>query len=188
LGIGFFITMTVVMAFVVSSVNAMRDDEAEGYLDNLLVRPVGRLQWLWGRVGIIAVSVVVIGVLTSLVTWGATAVQHLDISGHALLLAGFNAMAPAAFTLGASIFALGWLPRLTSLIGYAVIAWSFLVQMISSGINLNHWILDTSIFHHVALAPAVDPNWRIVATLCGIGLAMAILGALRFRHRDLQAE
>jgi ABC-2 type transport system permease protein len=39
LGVVFLMVMTVLMAMAASGVNSMREDEAEGYLDNLLVRP-----------------------------------------------------------------------------------------------------------------------------------------------------
>jgi putative exporter of polyketide antibiotics len=65
--------------------------------------------------------------------------QGVAISFHDLLLAGLNAMAPAALVLGLGIFTLGVL-RATSPVVYAALAWSFLIDLLSSGLNLNHWI------------------------------------------------
>ncbi len=188
LGIVFFILMAIMMSYAASAVGAMRSDEAEGYLDNLLVRPVGRLQWLGGRVVIIFVAIVCAGVLDSLCTWAGVAAQHLSVPAHQLWIAGVNAMAPAVLTLGVAIAGFGFVPRLTMPAGYVVIAWSFLVQMASSGINLNHWILDTSVLHHITLAPATSTNWTAVVIVSGIGIVAAILGALRFQVRDLETE
>ena len=52
----------------------------------------------------------------------------------------------------------------------------------------NHWVLDTSLFHQMAAAPAVSPDWQVNGILTGFGLAAMLLGTSTFRHRDLQGE
>lgn len=188
LGVVFFLQMTLIMSYAASAVGRMREDEAEGYLDNLLVRPVSRTRWLGGRVLLVAIVVFLAGLVASTGIGLGMAGQDLGITAHSLLLAGFNAMVPAALTLGSAVFALGFVPRLTTLVGYGIIAWSFLIEMVSSGINLNHWVLDTSVLHHVALAPATSPDWGSNLILVIIGLVLGIAGALRFNGRDLQGE
>jgi ABC-2 type transport system permease protein len=186
LGIVFLFIMALIMAYTASAVGALREEEAEGYLDNILVRPVSRLRWLTGRVGLAVVVVALAGILGGVATWAGVATQHVGISFHALLLAGLNTLAPAYFTLGLGILTFGLLPRITTLVVYAVLAWSFLLQLISSGLKLNHWLLDTSIMQHVPLAPAASPNWTAAAILIGLGLLAALLGTAIFRARDLQ--
>jgi putative exporter of polyketide antibiotics len=102
--------------------------------------------------------------------------------------AGLNMLAPAVLVFGLGIFSLGVWPRLTTVIAYGAVAWSFLIDMVSSGINLNHWIQDTSILHHVALAPAVPPDWHSAAILAVLGVILCVVGGLVFNRRDLQAE
>jgi ABC-2 type transport system permease protein len=188
LGIAFFLIMVLAMFYTASAVGRMREDEAKGYLDNFLVRSVSRIQWLWGRVLLVVTAIILAGILSSLATWAGQASQHAGVSFHTLLLAGVNAMTPALLILGISLFAFGVAPRLTSALTYGAIAWSFLIVMLSSGLNLNHWLLDTSILHHVAFAPAVSSNWTADGTLVVIGLALCLAGALRFNSRDLQGE
>lgn len=50
LGAIFLILIILIMACVASAAGAIREEEAEGYLDNFLVRPIGRLQWISGRI------------------------------------------------------------------------------------------------------------------------------------------
>jgi ABC-2 type transport system permease protein len=188
LGITFFLIMILAMFYAASAVGRMREDEAEGYLDNFLVRPVSRIRWLSGRVLLVVAVIVLAGLLSSLATWAGQASQHAGVSLHALLLAGANAMTPVLLILGIGAFAFGALPRLAGALTYGAIAWSFLVIMLSSGLNLNHWLLDTSILHHVAFAPAVNANWGADTVLVVIGLVLCLAGALRFNTRDLQAE
>ena len=188
LGIGFMIFIVVLMAYVASAVGAMREDEAQDSLDNFLVRPVSRLRWLGSRVVLIVTVIVAATLCASVVAWLGMAANHNGISFNTLLLASLNAIAPAVFTLGVGLLALGLVPRLTTVFSYGVIAWSFLIEMVSSGLNLSHWILDTSILYHVTLAPAVDPDWQANAILVAIGIVLSVIGAVCFSRRDLEAE
>lgn len=188
LGMVFFLIMPMLMAYVASAVGRMREDEAEGYIDNFLVRSVSRLDWLWGRISLILAVVILAGSLSGLAAWAGAAVQHSGTDFGTIMRAGINIIAPAIFTLGVGIAALGLVPRLTTVIAYGVIAWSFLIEVVSSGLNLNHWILDTSILHHVPLAPAVSPNWWSALALAGLGTLLCVIGSMVFDKRDLQSE
>ncbi|HEX7963894.1 MAG TPA: ABC transporter permease subunit [Candidatus Saccharimonadales bacterium] len=184
----FLILMVVIMCYGAAAAGNIREQEAEGYLDNLLVRKVARLQWLWGRVGLAGGIIAGMAMLSGIATWASQASQGLGIPFHSMLIAGVNIIAPGLFTLGVAVLGFGVAPRFTTLIGYSVVAWSFLIEMIRSGVNLNHWLLDTSVLHHIALAPATNPNWTSAAVLTLLGLAAALVGSLRFRNRDLQNE
>ncbi len=188
LGVVFFLLMPLLMAFAASSIGHVREDEAQGYLDNFLVRPVSRLRWLWSRVMLIVLGIVVAGWLSGVGVWAGTASQHTDIGFGTLFTAASNIIAPALLTLGVGIFALGIVPRLTTVLAYSLIAWSFLIEIVSSGLHLNHWLLDTSVLHHVSLAPASNPNWHADAALAAIALALCLIGGLAFNRRDLANE
>ena len=188
LGIIFLIMMTVIMALAASFVGAMREDEAEGYLDNLLVRPVSRMKWLLGRLVIVVASVLLAGLSAAVFAWFGAATQHSGVGIGKLISAGINAAVPAAFIIGIGVLTMGIRPRWTSAVMYVVIGWSFLLEMIGPAINLNHWILDTSLLHHVAFSPAVDPRWSTAGILAGIGAAAAIIGAIVFNRRDLAGK
>jgi len=188
LGVTFFILMVIIMSYAASAIGAVREDEAEGYLDNLLVQPLSRTKWLLGRIGLIVAVIVLAGSFTSVGAWTGASLQHLHLPFHNIWVAGVNAMAPALLTLGVAVFGFGFAPRFALIGSYGVIAWSFLVQMVNSGINLNHWILDTSVLHHIALAPATEPNWQAAGIVAGLGVLAGALGILRFHYRDLQTE
>lgn len=188
LGMIFFLMMPLLMAYVASAVGRVREDEAQGYVDNFLVRPVSRTQWLWGRIVLIMVVIVLAGLCSGIGAWAGAASQHAGVGFHTLLPAGLNIIAPAVFLLGIGISAFGFVPRFTTVIAYSVIAWSFLLQIVSSGLNLNHWVLDTSVLNHIALAPAVNPNWQSAAVLAAVGLVLCVLGTLNFIGRDLKPE
>jgi ABC-2 type transport system permease protein len=52
----------------------------------------------------------------------------------------------------------------------------------------SHWLLDTSVFHHMAAAPGVSPDWTSAAALAAVGAAAALAGGVAFARRDLASE
>ncbi len=188
LGVIFFLIIPLLMAYVATAVSRVREDEAEGYVDNFLVRPVSRQDWLAGRIILIIGLIVIASLLAGLGVWVGQASQHVGVAFHTLLLAGLNIIAPSLITLGIGILAFAVIPRLTSVIAWSVIAWSFLLQIVSSGLNLNHWLADTSVLSHVALAPATSPNWSSSTVLAAIGLLLCVIGISIFNNRDLKPE
>jgi ABC-2 type transport system permease protein len=187
-GIIFLILMTLIMAYVASAMGRAREDEAEGYLGNLVVRSVSRQRWLSGRAGLILAVAVIAGLLGGTGFWAAAASQHAGLTFHELLLAGLNSAAPAALLTGIGVLTLGFVPRLTSIVCWGLLAWAFLLDMLGSAIKISHWVMDTSLLYHLPLAPAVSPNWRIAGTYLVIGCAAAVLGGWRFTQRDLQSS
>jgi len=188
LGIVFFMQMVLIMVYAASTLAALRRDEADGYIDNFLVQPYSRLRWLTGRLVMIGLMVLAAGSLTTVGIWLSLTNQNLGVPFHALLLAGINMLAPAILTIGVGIFTFGIYPRLTSFMAYGVLAWSFLIQTLSSGLNLNHWLLDTSVLHQIVFAPAVSPNWGVDLMVVALSFVLILCGALLFNNRDLAVE
>jgi ABC-2 type transport system permease protein len=187
-GVIFLMVMTLVMAYVASAMSNVREQEADGLLDNLLVRCVRRPSWLAGRVAIAAVAATAVAVLAALAFWAGASTQHSGLGLGELMLAGVNAAVPGLALLGIVVFVYGFVPRWTSLVGYGLLAWAFLLEMLGSAVHINHWIMDTSLLHHVALAPVTDPNWRVVTMYLLAGTVLGLAGGWRFSGRDLAAE
>ncbi len=188
LGVIFLILMATTMAYAASAIGKVREDEAQGYVDNFVVRQVTRHTWLTGRVLLITAVSVGISLCAGVGVWAGLAGQHLGVPINTLLEAGANMIAPSLFTLGVGVFALGFIPRYTTLIAYCVLGWSFLITLIASGTHLSHWVLDTSVLHQTALAPAVNPNWTTNLVMIGLALVLCTLGTLAFNARDLENE
>ncbi len=187
-GIVFLILMVLVMAYVASALGRAREEEAEGYLDNLLVRSVSRPRWLAGTAGLILVVAALAAVLGGAAFWAGAATQHAGLSFYGLLLAGLNSAAPAVALLGIGIAVFGFVPRVTTMACWGILAWSFLLDMLGSALKVNHWVMDTSLLYHVALAPAVGPNWTVVGVYLAIGCGAGLLGGWRFTRRDLASS
>ena len=176
------------MVLAANSVNASRREEALGYLDNFLVQPYARLRWLLGRLNLTFLVVIAAGIVTTLGIWLGILDQNTGVSLHTLTLASINALVPAVFLIGVGILVFGFYPRLTSIAAYAVLVWSLLIELVGTGLKLNHWLLDTSLLHQVSLAPSVNPNWSVNLIIVAIAIVFILIGALRFNERDIEGE
>ncbi|MEY2472414.1 MAG: polyether ionophore transport system permease protein [Actinomycetota bacterium] len=166
-------------------VGACRAEEADGRLEVLTAGPLRRRTWLGTRVAIGAASLVLLGVIVGVGGWVGVATSGGDIGFGDMLLAGLNTVAPALLVLGVATLAYGVVPRIGTQVAYALVAWSFLVEMVGALVNLNHFVVDTSIIHHLAAAPAVDPRWGSALLMVAVALACAVGGTLALQRRDL---
>jgi polyether ionophore transport system permease protein len=162
----------------------LREDEEAGLVQHLLVRPVSRLRWLAGRATVATAVLLLLGA-------GAGGVLALALLGRpgfgsaALFDSGLNVVPPAVLVFGAAVLCFGIVPHWTAVVGYALVGWSFLVELVGAAVAAPTWVLDLSLLHHVALAPATAPDWRSNGVLVGLGVLAAVLGGWRFRVRDL---
>ena len=81
-----------------------------------------------------------------------------------MMQAGLNITVPALFILGLGILLYGLVLRLAAPILYTVILWSFLIEIIGSGITSNHWLLDTAVLTHLGPVPATSRPVTIAVT------------------------
>ncbi len=188
LGSSFLIVATLTALIAASQIAAIRNEEAVGRLDNLLVRPVRRITWLAGRVAVSLSLVVLSGAAAGFFTWAGAATQHTGIGVLKLLEAGLNATVPAVFVLCAGVLVFGLLPRWSSVVAYGIVAWSFLAELLGSFIKGSDWLRESSLFAHIALAPAAKPDWGAAAVLVLLGAPAVILGAAAFQKRDVEYE
>jgi ABC-2 type transport system permease protein len=128
------------------------------------------------------------GIIGGVFAWLGAASQHAGVSFTTLLEAGVNLVPPAIAILGIGVLAMGIRPRVTSLVVYSLLGWSLLIVVVGGIGAVSHWILDTSVFHQMASAPAVSPHWEANGIMAATGAAAAVLGGIAFRRRDLQGE
>lgn len=186
LGVAYLVVAVLVAFAAAGQLAAARTEEAEGRLDNLLVRPVSRPAWFAGRMGVSLLLLVACGVVAALCTWFGAATQHSGIGIGSLLQAGINVVPPAMCVLGIGAVAFGVWPRATAAVAYTVVGWSLLIEVAGGFGPTTHWLLDTSIFHQMAAAPAVPPDWSVAAVMASIGVVGSVAGGVCLRHRDLQ--
>ena len=186
LSASFFFVAVIAAVLAAAQAGAIRDEEASGRLDNLLVRPVRRLSWFAGRLAISLALVEAAGLVSALFTALGTTGQHVGVGLPKMLEAGLNATFPAVFVLGVSALFLGVRPRFASVAGYAIVSYSFLINVVGALVKNSDWLKDSSIFTHIAMAPAARPDWFQATVICLIALACAAAGALVFVRRDVE--
>ncbi|MBV8162149.1 MAG: hypothetical protein JO265_14605 [Acidimicrobiia bacterium] len=186
LGLVFLIAAGLVAVAVAGQVTAMRNEEASGHLDNLLVRAVPRWQWFAVRVAVGVALILMASVLTGVTAWIGAATQNTGAGFVALAEAGVNVAPPAVFIFGVGVLAFGVRPRAAVAVTYGLVVWSYLVETVASVGNANHWLRDTSPLLHLNPAPAAAPDWAAAAWLVALGAVAALAGAALFERRDLQ--
>ncbi len=188
LGVVFLMTAVLLALVGAGQVSAMRSEEADGHLDNLVVRRVARPAWLAGRLLVAVVALAALGVGVGLFAWAGAASQHAGVPFSGLVQAGANIVPPALCLLGLGTLVFGAWPRAATPAAYGLVAWSLLVELIGGSVGLNHFVLDTSIFHQMTAAPAVAPDWTSALAMVLLGLVAALAGGAAFARRDLQGE
>ena len=185
LGLTFLVVAFIISLVAVGQLTAVRHEEAEGHLDHLVSGPVGRASWLAGRLTVAASLVVLAGLTTGVFAWLGAVSQRGGAGLGVLVLAGLNVAAPSVLLLGAGALVLGIAPRGTTSVLYGYVTWSFLLVLTGGLVHVNRWVMDTSVFFHVAPAPATAVDWESAGVMVGLGLLAACAGALAMRHRDL---
>jgi len=185
LSVIFLLAATLLMAMAAGQVGRLREEEAEGRLDNLLVRPVRRLAWLAGGLGVALVALLVAaGVACVFAWWGARASGlSADVAGVAG--AGVGIVAAGVLVLGAGVLAWGVAPRVVPFVTYGLVAWSFLVEMVGNALQVGPSLVRFSVLDHLGRAPQTPPDWAGIAGLLGLGAAAILVGAWAFAKRDL---
>lgn len=125
------------------------------------------------------------GVTVALFAWAGAAAAGADQGLATLLAAGVNVVPAGVFVLGAATLVYGVAPRAAVTTAYAIVAWSFLVELVGASSEASRWLLDLSVLHYLARAPAVAVNWESAAILAAAGIAAAVAGAAAFTRRDL---
>jgi len=184
-----FLILAVMVAFVAAGhLTAARSEESGGRVDHFLVRPVSRTSWLSSRL-LLAIAVVLVGgLIAGVFAWLGAASQHAGVGFMALLGAGLNLVPPALTILGIGVLAFGLRPRMMSSVVYGYLGWSVLIEIVGGIGAVSHWVLDTSVFHQMASAPAVSPRWEANGIMTALGVGGALLGGFAFSRRDLQGE
>jgi len=183
-----FLYIAALVAFAAAGqISAMREEEADGHLDNLLARYLRRSTWVDGRLRFATALVVAISIAAGLGGWIGVASRNSGVGFTAMLQTGLNLMPAALFILGLGTLLFGLVPRLAAPLLYALILWSFLIEIIGSSITSNRLLLDTALFSHLGPVPAASLNWTTIGTLTGLGALAAVAGIAAFQRRDLVA-
>ncbi len=181
--------MAVAVSFVaIGQVSAARKEESSGQLDNLLVGPYSRTRWLGQRVALGLSAVLLAGLLAGFATWIGADLDGARVSLTSMLGAGVNLAIPAIVIFSVATLTFGARPRWEGATAYGLFVWSLLLEIVGGVAKLNHWVLDLSVFHQMAAAPATPVDWTSDGIMVALSVAAIVTAADLFRRRDLKGE
>jgi len=174
-----------VAVMAATQVAACREEESSGRLDNLLVLPVGRRQWIATRVVAVVVAVTTVALVAGLSGWLGAAALHAGVAFKDMAAGGLNMVPVALLFLGFGVLAFGALPRLTAPLTIGLVLGLYMLQLVGSLAKFPSWVLDLSPFHHVAPAPATPVNGLAAAVMIALGAVTVVAGVAAFARRDV---
>jgi ABC-2 type transport system permease protein len=187
-GFTFIMFVFAIALFVCGQLGAARDDESSHRLETLFALPYGRTRWLQGRVALVLGGTIA----CALVAGAGTGLGVFLTGGHMTFLegmaGGLNVLPAEVLFLGVGVLLLALTPRHGVGLLYAFVVVAFVWELFGALLKFPHWILDLSPFHHVAPTPAKPVEIAAALVMLAIGALAAVVGARRFRQRDLAGD
>jgi ABC-2 type transport system permease protein len=134
-------------------------------------------------------SSIVLQLLTALGLWMSAVAVLPDPSEFPLntVIIGNLIYLPALWVIiGLALFLIGVFPKAVSLI-WAVYGAVFLLGLFGRMDVFPSWLLNITPFGFVPQYPMESINWQSMAVLTAIAAALAIIGLIGFRRRDIEA-
>ena len=183
-----YFVVIILMIMITTGLGAAREEEASSRLDNFVSGTVSRRHWLGMRLVLLVCGAIGITLLSSLVVWALANAQGIHTSIVTMLFGGLNVLGPVIFLLGFGVLLFGLLPRVTTIAMYALIGWSFTIDIVAAVFKANKSVVDTSLLHYVSLVPAANPRWGAFTLLTIAGVVLTCVGMVAFQKRDLEVE
>lgn len=184
-GVAMTFAVLITTLYAASVVSSIRDEESSERLEVLLVRPVGRIRWLLGRVIAGLLGVAAVSAIASLAGWLGTALVGSPLDVRDVWLAGVNLVPISVLFFGIGILGFAAWPRMSVAVAYGAILATYILVWIAAFVDVPEWLVDAMPFTHVEAVPAVGPAWVAAAVMTAIGLACILIALPLFRRRDL---
>lgn len=173
-------------AYAVYAMQTLRGEEGSGRADAVLATPVGRTAWGLSHVGAIAIGILLIVTVTGLGTGIAAAAVTGDGELVGEILRSHLAVVPAALcVLGLCTAVFGWLPRLTSTVGWIAVALMGVIQLFGELLDLPEGFLDLSPLRHLASLPLEEFELVPYLVVTGLAVLAAVIGLVGLRRRQV---
>lgn len=188
LGAGLVFTVILLLIMSATGMASIWKDEGRGYTDTLLALPVQKSRWLIGRLLFIIVATLLVSLLSGFATWYIANSHNITIDLASLCMVSLSLSSTVLFTLGIGTFIYGVIPRFAATVMYIIVAWSAIIDMIRSSIQLDEFFIKTSLFHYISVSPIATPDWQTFTWLVLIGVVLMIAGIVLFTRRDIISE
>ena len=186
-------TLTLIMAMigtvpVLTTAYKLHSEEQKTRMDYVVGKTVSRVRLFVGYAVLTGLVAVFMQVLNALGFWLVSATTMDEpVAASFVFKVAFNYVAAMVGLGGLGLFIVGWAKKLTW-IGWAYIVVSFLVVYMGGMLNLPRWIARLTPFGLLQRWPNEPFSWYPWLALVLGGVALAVLGAIGFRRRDLAAN
>ncbi|BBH67920.1 hypothetical protein ACTI_46050 [Actinoplanes sp. OR16] len=186
---GFAATLFAILALPVGGFTAVRISafvaaETDGRLTLLASRPVTRARLIGAEAVATGVAAVVLLIGAGLATWIGVTTMDGDLPVDAALRGTGNVLPIALLSLGAAVFAAGWAPRWTGLVGSLPAIGGFLLLVVAESVAAPAWVRDISPFDHLAPVPLTGPDLTASAAMLAAAAVLGVAGVAGYRRRD----
>jgi ABC-2 type transport system permease protein len=171
--------------FVCWRVGAVRQEEAEGRLDLLLVRPVPRVRWLTATFVLALVAATVVVVASGVAFWLGAVAADAGVGAWQAVGPMLQTLPLVVLYAGLTVLTFGVAPRLTVALPATGVVVGYLLDLFGPLFDWPSALVAVSPFHHLARLPSDPFSTGSAAVMTAIGLALAGLGIARFARRDL---
>jgi ABC-2 type transport system permease protein len=173
-------------AFLGWRVGAARQEEAEGRLDNLLVRGVVRWRWLAVTATYAFLAAVILVAAAGAALWAGTQLVEAPVTTAQVIEPMAGTLPLVALFTGVAVLIFGVAPRLTVVVPVTLAVVGYLLDTFGTTLDWPNAILAFSPFHHLARLPGDPMSLTAALVMTAIGAAAAMAGIGAFAHRDLR--
>jgi ABC-2 type transport system permease protein len=188
LGFTFIFFVLAISLFACAQIGAARREEADQQLETLLALPVGRRDWLAGRLVLATVAASGLSLAAGLLAWVGTASGGVHVSLAKLLEAGANCLPATFLFLGVAALAYAIVPRASAGIAYGLVTVAFLWDLVGALLGAPKWLVHLTPFAHIGLVPAQPFQTGGAAAMLAIAAATGLAAIWVFSRRDLAGQ
>ena len=165
---------------------AVRQEEADGHLDNLLSRGVVRWRWLTVTAVYAFLAAVVLVVVSGASLWAGARLVEAPLTAAQVVEPMAGTLPLVALFTGLAVLAFGVVPRLTVAVPVTLAVVGYLLDTFGTMLEWPDRVLALSPFHHLARLPGSPMATAPVLLMTAAGLVAAAVGVAWFARRDLR--
>jgi len=165
---------------------AMRQEEAEGRLDNLLVRGVVRWRWLSVTTVLAVLASTILLAAAGAALWAGARLAHAPVTTWQIIQPLLGILPLAVLFTGIAVLTFGVAPRLTVAVPVTLAVAGYLLDTLGSALGWPATVLGLSPLHHLARLPGDPMTATSVVVITALGVATAAAGIVAFARRDLR--
>jgi ABC-2 type transport system permease protein len=189
---GFAATLFAILAmpvggFVTVRMTGFVAAETDRRLTLLASQPLTRTRLIGAEIAVTAAAAALLVTGAGVATWSGVTAIGGEFAVDAALGGVWNVLPIVLLSLGTAVFAVGWMPRWTGLLGGLPAVGGFLLLVIAESVAAPDWVRDFSPFAHLAPVPLTEAGLTASSVMLALAAVLTVLGVAGYRRRDLRS-